>query len=143
MLKLSLGLRQEIVCPAGMLDLALSAHGKGPWANPWKDAKGEARKMDDQMNQYELVYIIQPELDEEETKAVDERVAQAIAGNNGQILSTEIWGQRKLAYPIRNFFNGYYILHNVEMPPSAVAEVERSMRLSEDIIRFLVVRTNK
>ena len=94
------------------------------------------------LNQYELVYIIQPELNEDETKAVDERVAQAIANNNGQISSTEIWGQRKLAYPIKNHFEGYYILHNVQMPPRAVAEVERIMRLNENIIRFLVVRVD-
>ena len=65
---------------------------------------------------------------------------QAIASNSGQIVSTEIWGQRKLAYPIGRFFEGYYILHNVQMPPTAVTDVERVMRLNENIIRFLVVR---
>jgi small subunit ribosomal protein S6 len=98
--------------------------------------------MTEQMNQYELIYIIQPELDSDETKAVDERVNQAIASQNGQITSTEVWGQRKLAYPIKRFFEGYYILHNVQMPPSGVTEVERVLRLNEDVIRFLVVRTD-
>jgi small subunit ribosomal protein S6 len=96
--------------------------------------------MTEQLNQYELVYIIQPELDSDATKAVDERIAQAISNNNGVIISSEIWGQRKLAYPISKYFEGYYILHNVQMPPSAVTEVERTMRLNEDIIRFLVIR---
>jgi small subunit ribosomal protein S6 len=95
-----------------------------------------------QMNQYELIYIIQPELDSDATKAVDERVSQAIANNKGEITSSEMWGQRKLAYPIKKYFEGYYILHNVQMPPSAVTEVERMMRLNEDIIRFLVIRTD-
>lgn len=95
------------------------------------------------MNEYELVYIIQPELDNDETKAVDERVAQAVAANNGQIVSTEIWGQRKLAYPIKNFFEGYYILHNVQMPSNGVAAVERTLRLNEDVIRFLVIRKDE
>lgn len=94
------------------------------------------------LNQYELVYVIQPMLDGDETKAIDERVTTAIANNNGQITSTEIWGQRKLAYPIQNYFEGYYILHNVQMPPQAVAEVERIMRLNENIIRFLVIRSD-
>lgn len=91
-------------------------------------------------NSYELIYIIQPKLDEEGINGVNERVAQAIAGQEGQVVSTEVWGQRKLAYPIKNHFLGYYILHNVEMPPAGVTEVERIMRLNEDIIRFLVVR---
>lgn len=96
--------------------------------------------MTEQMNQYELIYIIQPQLDNDTTKAVDERVTQAIATNRGQVVSTEVWGQRKLAYPIGSFFEGYYILHNVQMPPASVSEVERVMRLNENIIRFLVVR---
>ncbi len=96
--------------------------------------------MTEQMNQYELIYIIQPELDSDGTKAVDDRVAQAISTNHGEIVSTEIWGQRKLAYPVKRHFEGYYILHNVAMPPASVSEVERVMRLNENIIRFLVVR---
>lgn len=92
------------------------------------------------MNSYELIYIIQPKLDEDGVNGVNERVTQAIAGQEGQVVSTEKWGQRKLAYPIQNHFMGNYVLHNVEMPPGGVTEVERVMRLHEDIIRFLVVR---
>jgi small subunit ribosomal protein S6 len=92
------------------------------------------------MNSYEMIYIIQPKLDEDGVNSVNERVAQAIAGQDGQVVSTEKWGQRKLAYPINNHFMGNYVLHNVEMPPSGVTEVERVMRLHEDIIRFLVIR---
>jgi small subunit ribosomal protein S6 len=103
---------------------------------------GMTEQTNQQLNQYELVYIIQPSLDSDETKAIDDRVTSAIASNNGEIVSTEIWGQRKLAYPIKNFFEGYYILHNLQMPPQGVIEVERTMRLNENIIRFLVVRTD-
>ena len=70
-------------------------------------------------------------------------MTQAIAGQNGRVVSTERWGQRKLAYPINNHFLGYYMLHNVEMPPSGVTEVERVMRLNENVIRFLVVRKDE
>lgn len=95
------------------------------------------------MNSYELIYIIQPQLEEDGISSVNDRVIQAIASQDGQVASTEIWGQRKLAYPINNHFLGYYILHNVEMPPTGVTEVERVMRLNEDIIRFLVVRKDE
>lgn len=94
-------------------------------------------------NSYELIYIIQPQLDEDGISGVNDRVIQAIASQDGQVASTEVWGQRKLAYPIKNHFLGYYILHNVEMPPTGVTEVERVMRLNEDIIRFLVVRKDE
>lgn len=92
------------------------------------------------MNNYELIYILQPELEDEGIKAVDDRVSQAIAGEQGTITGTELWGKRRLAYPIKKHFEGYYILHNVSMPPGAVRNVERQLRLSEDVLRFLVVR---
>lgn len=100
--------------------------------------------MNDQaMNSYELIYIIQPQLDENGINSVNERMTQAIAGQNGQVISTEVWGQRKLAYPIRNHFVGYYVLHNMEMPPSGVTELERILRLNEDVIRFLIFRKDE
>jgi len=100
--------------------------------------------MNDQaMNSYELIYIIQPQLDENGINSVNERMTQAIASQNGQVISTEVWGQRKLAYPIRNHFVGYYVLHNMEMPPSGVTELERILRLNEDVIRFLIFRKDE
>jgi small subunit ribosomal protein S6 len=112
------------------------------WAIPEKAAKGEnTRVMSEQAtNSYELIYIIQPKLDEDGINGVNERVAQSIAGQDGQVVSSEVWGQRKLAYPIKNHFLGYYILHDVEIPPGGVKEVERVMRLHEDIIRFMFMR---
>ena len=92
------------------------------------------------MNTYELVYIIQPNLDDEGVKAVDDRIGRAINGEDGTIESTDYWGKRQLAYPIKGHFEGHYILHNLSMPPTAVQNVERQLRLSEDVLRFLVVR---
>lgn len=97
---------------------------------------------DQPMNSYELIYLIQPDLDEDQISQVDGRVAQAVEANDGRITSTEIWGQRKLAYPIKNHYEGHYMLHQVEMPPQAVREVERTIRLNENILRFLLVRTD-
>ena len=92
------------------------------------------------MSSYELVYIIQPELDDDGVKAVDDRITQAISGEDGTIASTDHWGKRRLAYPIKGHFEGHYILHNLSMAPAAVQNVERQLRLSEDVIRFLAVR---
>jgi small subunit ribosomal protein S6 len=92
------------------------------------------------MNSYELVYIIQPQLDDEGVKAVDGRISRAIGGEDGTIASTDYWGKRRLAYPIKGHFEGHYILHNLSMPPAAVQNIERQLRLSENVIRFLFVR---
>ncbi len=92
------------------------------------------------MNTYELVYIIQPNLDDEGVKAVDDRISRAIGGEDGTIDSTDYWGKRRLAYPVKGHFEGHYILYNLSMPPTAVQNVERQLRLSEDVLRFLFVR---
>ena len=92
------------------------------------------------MNIYELVYIIQPNLDDEGVKAVDDRIGQAISGEDGTITSTDHWGKRRLAYPVKGHFEGNYILHHLSMPPAAVQNVERQLRLSEDVLRFLFIR---
>jgi small subunit ribosomal protein S6 len=92
------------------------------------------------MNIYELVYIIQPNLDDDGVKAVDDRIGQAITGEDGTITSTDHWGKRRLAYPIKGHFEGHYILHHLSMPPPAMQSVERQLRLSEDVLRFLVIR---
>ncbi len=94
------------------------------------------------MNTYELVYIIQPNLDDDGVKAVDDRIGQAIVGEDGTIASSDNWGKRRLAYPIKGHFEGHYILHNLSMPPTAVQNVERQLRLSEDVLRFLVIRAD-
>ena len=94
------------------------------------------------MNIYELVYIIQPNLDDEGVKAVDDRIGQAITGEDGTITSTDHWGKRRLAYPIKGHFEGHYILHNLSMHPTAVLNVERQLRLSEDVLRFLIIRAD-
>ena len=94
------------------------------------------------MNIYELVYIVQPNLDDDGVKAVDDRIGQAIFGEDGTITSTDHWGKRRLAYPIKGHFEGHYILHNLSMPPTAVLNVERQLRLSEDVLRFLFIRAD-
>lgn len=94
------------------------------------------------MNDYDLIYIIQPELEQEETQGVNDRVLQTISTNEGELVETEVWGRRKLAYPIKNHFEGYYVIQTIKLPPSSVQEVERNLRLNEDIIRFLFIRTD-
>jgi small subunit ribosomal protein S6 len=98
---------------------------------------------DTALHEYELVFIARPNLGEDGVAALNGRLAQLIAGQSGQIQSTEIWGKRTLAYPIRRFFEGVYVLHRLAMAPQGTTELERFLRFNEDVLRYLIVRTDE
>ncbi len=92
------------------------------------------------MREYELLFLLHPRLDEEGVAAAIERVTNWVTSSGGQVLETSPWGRRRLAYPIDNQWEGFYVLQKLQMAPSAVAALERNLRLSEDIMRHLVTR---
>ena len=92
--------------------------------------------------QYELVYVLQPQLDENGLNSVDGRVCDIITAQGGSDIATEVCGKGTLAYPINRFYEGVYILHRFQMPPSGTAEVARMLRYSEDVLRYLLMRTD-
>jgi len=92
---------------------------------------------------YELVFIVQPEMEEEPLNAVVEKITQTITSLDGQMHQTDAWGKRQLAYPIKKHRSGYYYLMNVELPASGVRSLERSLKLMEDVIRHLIVRNDQ
>ncbi len=89
---------------------------------------------------YELVYIVRPTVDEQTLAAVNEKVEKFVAGNAGSIVKRDDWGKRRLAYPLMKFNEGFYQVLQIDLPPAAVRELERSLQLTEDILRYLVVR---
>lgn len=89
---------------------------------------------------YELVYIVRPTVDEQALAAVNERVERIVAGNGGEITRRDDWGKRRLAYPITKFNEGFYSVLQLNLPPTAVREIERSLKLTEDVLRYIVVR---
>lgn len=92
------------------------------------------------MRLYELTYIIRPDLEDEAVAGVAARLEQTISTNGGRVLKTDNWGKRHLAYPIRRYTEGHYILLHTELTEQAIREVERQIKISEDIIRHLLVR---
>ena len=92
------------------------------------------------MRTYELMFILQPDLDQEGLKAAAEQVQQVITDNGGEILRVEQMGRRRLAYPIRHHDAGHYVLLHAEMERAAILEMERHIKLSEGILRHLLVR---
>lgn len=95
------------------------------------------------MREYELTYIVRPDIDDEAVAAVAARVEQTIATHGGRVLKSTSWGKRRLAYPIRRYHEGTYILLRTEMADQAIREVERHLKLSEDVIRHLLVRAEE
>jgi small subunit ribosomal protein S6 len=91
--------------------------------------------------EYELVFVLLGNLDEEAVRNFNERLNQVITSQTGSVDSTEIWGRRTLAYPIGKNFDGIYILQRFHMLPSGTAEVERFLRFNENVIRHLLIRT--
>jgi small subunit ribosomal protein S6 len=90
------------------------------------------------MREYELVFIVHPDLDETATNEIAERVKSWITEAGGTVDKVDPWGKRKLAYPIRKQNDGQYFLFNAHIPPSFVIELERNLRFLEPVIRFLI-----
>jgi small subunit ribosomal protein S6 len=90
------------------------------------------------MRDYELVCIIHPELDETASNEVIERVKNWITESGGEIKKVDIWGKRRLAYPIRKQNEGQYVLFDVSLNPGFGSQLERSLRITEPVMRFLL-----
>lgn len=95
------------------------------------------------MRDYELVFIVTPEIEETATAEIVEKVKGWITETGGTIESSEEWGRQKLAYLIRNLKEGQYYLFNLKLDPSAVATLERNFRLQESILRFLIINQDE
>ncbi|MGH7612044.1 MAG: 30S ribosomal protein S6 [Candidatus Dormibacteria bacterium] len=87
---------------------------------------------------YELFYIVRPDLDEEQVRAAMDAVAGLVSGQGGEVTKSSLWGRRRLAYSIAGFSDGYYALKEVRLPADRVRELERQLRLEERVIRHLV-----
>lgn len=92
------------------------------------------------MRDYELAFIVRPTIDDEGVTGVVEKVSEFIKTVNGEVTSVDVWGRRTLAYPINNYHDGIYALFKAKMLPSTLQELERNLKLSEDIIRYLLVK---
>ncbi len=95
------------------------------------------------MRNYELVLVINPQIADENVGAVTERVGQWIAASGGELVNTNPWGRRRLAYPIKDQREGTYVTPQFRMEPRATGELERSLKLSEDVLRYSLVRVGE
>ena len=91
------------------------------------------------MNKYESIIIVNPNVDEAGLKALEEKFTGLINAN-GKVESVENMGKKTLAYEIKKCKEGIYLLFNFEAKPDSIAELERVYRITDEIIKFIVVR---
>ena len=91
------------------------------------------------MNKYESIIIVNPNVDEAGLKALEEKFTGLI-NENGKVESVENMGKKKLAYEIQKFNEGTYMLFNFEAKPASIAELERVYRITDDVIKYIVVK---
>lgn len=92
------------------------------------------------MRDYELIYIVQADLDEATVATIIERVDGLVKANDGEVVKTERWGKRKLAYPIRKQNEGLYVFMQIKLDPTAGVELKRNLKYVEQVLRFIVKR---
>jgi small subunit ribosomal protein S6 len=95
---------------------------------------------DEQLRDYEMVLVINPEAAEEKFDAILNNIDQLITSLGGIVSDVEQWGKRKLAYPIKNLSEGNYVLTHFSLKPSLSRELEAKLRISEEIPRHLMIR---
>ena len=91
------------------------------------------------MRNYELAFIIDPNTDAEGVTGVVEGVSEFIETASGKVTSVDVWGRKKLAYPIKRHKEGTYVVIEATMEPAGVMEFERNMKLAEKIIRYMLI----
>jgi len=92
------------------------------------------------MRNYEIMYVIRPNLEEEGRKALIESFSNIFTNLGSEVAEVKEWGMRDLAYPINDFTKGYYVVMNVVASNEARDEFNRLVKINEDIIRYIVIR---
>lgn len=92
------------------------------------------------LRKYEVFFIVDPDLNDEETKNIETKLTDVVAREGGQVFTYTSWGKRKLAYPVKKRDRGHYFLMEVAVGPDVPAELERNMRIDERILKFITVK---
>ena len=92
---------------------------------------------------YENVFMARQDISGAQADALADQFAQLIADNGGEVKKRENWGLRNLAYRMNKNRKGHYVLFNIDAPAPAIAELERTMRINEDVLRYLTIRVDE
>ena len=95
------------------------------------------------MRNYECMFILKPDLDEEVIQQTVDRYSLIVTNGGGEMVSVDKWGKRRLAYEIKDLFEGYYVLMNFKSEPPVVTELDRVMKISDDMLRFMTINQDE
>ncbi|MEP7286241.1 MAG: 30S ribosomal protein S6 [Chloroflexota bacterium] len=95
------------------------------------------------MRNYELTFIVPSDANEEELNGVVSQVQGWIEGSQGKVTKVDHWGRRRLAYNIAEYREGHYVLFNIELDPQATTALERNLKLSDKVMRHLLIRADE
>ena len=92
------------------------------------------------MRDYEVLYIVRPDLDDDKVQDIVKRVNTLIERSGGASDQTSLWGKRKLAYEVKHQKEGSYVLQDFKIEPNRVPELESALKITEEVLRHLIVR---
>ena len=95
------------------------------------------------MRRYELMLVLRPDLANDKSQALIDRITRQLTTAGGQIVKVAPWGRRRLAYPIERHREGSYHIIHFEAPPESIVELERSLLITEELLRHLVTRAER
>lgn len=97
------------------------------------------------MESYEITFIVRPDLDEDQIRGVVDAVSSRINSSDGEVIATFPWNpaRRRLAYPINDFGDGFYVTTTFRFPQNGIKELERALRLNDNLLRFLTVQATE
>ena len=99
--------------------------------------------MDEPTRNYEMVFIAAPQLDEQGLTTLTERITGWITSAGGAMANTNIWGRQRLTFAIKKQTEGIYVQLDFQLAPSATRELERNLRIDENVLRHLLVRLDE
>ncbi len=135
-----------LYCRGALLITMILIHGTETVINDDTDVTVEPYVHREEVNivrQYELVFIIKPDLDEEATDTLIEKVKSIAVTNDAEIVKLEKWGKRRLAYEIKNYREGVYVIMNFKGDVKVSAELDRVLKITENILRHMIVREDE
>ncbi|MGI9951644.1 30S ribosomal protein S6 [Moorellaceae bacterium AZ2] len=92
------------------------------------------------MRSYEALFVIKPDLDAEQTQAVVDKFTNLIVNSGGEVIQVDKWGKKRLAYEVRKFREGYYVLLQFKGHAAVAQELERVFKITDEVIRYLITR---
>jgi len=108
-----------------------------------RGSAGRTRRKQTMNRSYEIMFIVRPDIDEAEIDKIIETFSGYVTTGGGVVKQAEKMGRRRLAYTVQKFNDGFYILLIVESPANLITELERRLRVSEQVIKFITVRTDE